>query len=165
MVINKDELWTAHTDLTGRFPCRSSRDDEYLLIAYHYDGNFIVSLKNRKKETITAALTYLYNQFSTAGVASNTYVMDSEISQELIAAMVHNKTSYQLAPPHTHRRNLAERAIRTYKNHLKAILASLDPEFPLIECDRLIKQFNITLSLLRSARANPSLFSYTHIFG
>ena len=42
MVINKDELCTAYADLIGIFPCRSSRGNEYLLIAYHYDGNYIV---------------------------------------------------------------------------------------------------------------------------
>ena len=133
MVINKDDMCTSYTDLTGRFPCKSSRGNEYLLIAYHYNGNCIIGhpLKNRKKEIITAAWTYLHNQFSKAGVAPNTYVMDNEISQELIAAMLHNNTQYQLVPLHIHRRNLAERAIQTYKYHLKSGLASFDTEFPL----------------------------------
>ena len=55
--------------------------------------------------------------------------MDYEIPHELIDALIHKKTSYQLVPPHTHRKNLAERTIQTYKNHLKPGLASLDPEF------------------------------------
>ena len=90
--------------------------------------------------------------------------MDNNISQKLIEAMIHNNTQYQLVPPHTHRRNLAERAIQMYKNHLKSGLASLDPEFPLIEWNILIEQCNITLNILRSARVNPSLSSYTYIF-
>ena len=72
------------------------------------------------------AWTYLHNKFSSAGVDPNNYVMDNEISQELTTAMVHSKTSYYLVPSHTHRQNLVERAIQTYKNHLKAGLASLD---------------------------------------
>ena len=32
MVINKDEPSTAYTDFTGRFHCKSSRGNEYLLI-------------------------------------------------------------------------------------------------------------------------------------
>ena len=43
MIINKSEVCTAYTDLTGRFPCRSSSGNEYLMIAYHYDGNVIVA--------------------------------------------------------------------------------------------------------------------------
>ena len=70
-----------------------------------------------------------------------------------------------MVPPHTHRRNLAERAIQTWKNHFKAGLASIDPNFPLTEWDRLIPQANITLNLLRGARTNPMLSAYSYIFG
>ena len=37
-------------DLIGRFPYKSSRGSEYILIAYNYDGNAILaqSLKNRE---------------------------------------------------------------------------------------------------------------------
>ena len=54
MVINKDELCTAYTDLTGRLSYQSSRGNKYLLINYRYDSNFIVghALKNRKKKLL-----------------------------------------------------------------------------------------------------------------
>ena len=61
--------------------------------------------------------------------------MDNEISNELLKALDENQTTYQLMPPHTHRRNLAERAIQTFKNHFKAGLASVNPNFPLSEWD------------------------------
>ena len=32
----------AYTDQTGRFPYRSSRGNEYLMVAYHYDENIIL---------------------------------------------------------------------------------------------------------------------------
>ena len=91
--------------------------------------------------------------------------MDNEISGELLAAFKERQITYQLVPPHTHRRNLAERAIQTYKNHFKAGLASVNPNFPLSEWDRLLEQANITLNLLRSSRVNPKLSAYSYIFG
>ena len=56
MVTNRKEISTAYTDLTGRFPCKSSRGNEYVLVAYHYNDNTILgrSMKNRKAKTITA---------------------------------------------------------------------------------------------------------------
>ena len=59
MVINKSEVCTAYTDLTGRFPCKSSNGNEYILVGYHYDANCIlgIPLKNRKKDSITKAWT------------------------------------------------------------------------------------------------------------
>ena len=86
--------------------------------------------------------------FAKAGAAPNTYVMDNEISDGLIAALEKNQTTYQLVPLYTHRRNLAERVIQAYKNHFKSGLASIDPNFPLSEWDRLLEQANITLNLL-----------------
>jgi hypothetical protein len=84
---------------------------------------------------------------------------------EFTQTLKRNGTTYQLVPPHTHRRNLAERVIQTYKNHFKAGLATVNPNFPLSEWDRLIPQANITLNLLRASRINPKLSAYTSIFG
>ena len=63
-------------------------------------------------------------------------------------------------PPHIHRRNAAERAIRTYKNHLISGLYTCDPKFPSRGWDQLLPQCNITINLLRSERHNPSLSAY-----
>ena len=114
-IIDKDEISTAYTDLTGRFPMRSSRGNEYIMVAYHYDANLIYgkAIKNRKAPTLTAAWEALNAMFLKAGAAPNTYIMDNEISQEFVQALIDNKTTYQLVPPYTHRRNLAERAIQT----------------------------------------------------
>ena len=167
MLIDRKELNTAYIDLTGRFPMRSSRGNQYILIGYHYDANCIhgIAIKNRKSATLTAAWQSLHDTFTKAGAAPNTYVMDNEISNDLKEALQTNDTTYQLVPPHSHRRNLAERAIQTWKNHFKAGLASLNPNFPLAEWDRLLHQANITLNLLRASRSNPKISAYTYVFG
>ena len=120
MVINRSDISTAYTNLTGRLPCKSSSGNEYVLVAYHYDGNTIIGcpLKYRRAETITVTWQFMHNMFAQADSAPNTYVTDNEISAEFTAALTKNNTSYQLVPPHIHRRNLAERAIQTYENHL-----------------------------------------------
>ena len=68
-------------------------------------------------------------------------------------------------PPHIHRRNAAERAILTYKNHLIAGLYTCDPKFLSREWDRLLLQCNITINLLRLARRNPYLSVYAALLG
>ena len=35
--------------------------------------------------------------------------------------------TYQLVPPNVHRKNIAEKAIRTFKAHFLAFLAGVDP--------------------------------------
>jgi hypothetical protein len=76
-----------------------------------------------------------------------------------------NDMEYQLVPPHCHRRNAAERAIRTFKEHFVAGLASVDPTFPLHLWDRLLPQAEITLNLLRTSRLHPQLSAAAHFNG
>jgi hypothetical protein len=76
-----------------------------------------------------------------------------------------NNIAYQLVPPHCHRRNAAERAIRTFKEHFVAGLSSVDPSFPLHLWDRLLPQAEITLNLLRTYRLHPQLSAAAHYHG
>ena len=56
--------------------------------------------------------------------------------KDLKNAIVKTQLTYQLTPPNMHRINAAERAIRTFKNHFISGLATLDPEFPIRECQK-----------------------------
>ena len=73
--------------------------------------------------------------------------------------------NYQLVTPHVHQRNAAERAIRTFKNHFVAGLATTNKRFPLHLWDRLLEQAEITLNLLRPARNNPAKSAYAIMNG
>ena len=75
------------------------------------------------------------------------------------------EVAFQLVPPHVHRRNATERAIRMFKNHFLAVLATADPDYPVSEWDRLPPQAELTLNLLQSARINPKLSAYAYLFG
>jgi hypothetical protein len=68
-------------------------------------------------------------------------------------------------PPHCHRRNASERAIRTFKEHFVAGLSSVDPTFPLHLWDRLLPQAEITLNLLQTSRLHPQLSAAAHFHG
>lgn len=91
--------------------------------------------------------------------------MDNECSQELKNALTKETIEWQLVPPNSHQANAAKRAIQTFKDHFKAGLASLDPNFPITEWDCLLGQAELTLNLLQSAHVNPKLLAYTYLFG
>ena len=63
------------------------------------------------------------------------FILDNETSNNLLNAFEKENINYQLVPPHIHRRNAAERAIDTWKNHFIAGLSSIHPEFPILEWD------------------------------
>ena len=111
------------------------------------------------------AWEHLLSEFTKASNPPDVWILDNKISNDFKAALKKHNTAFQLVPPHSHCRNLAKRAIQTWKNHFKAGLATTDPNFPLSEWDCLIPQANITLNLLRAARANPDLLAHAYIYG
>jgi hypothetical protein len=73
--------------------------------------------------------------------------------------------TFQLVPPHNHRRNAAEKAIGTWKDHFIAGLSSLDPNFQMHFWCRLIPQATTTLNLLRQSHINPQLSAEAQLNG
>ena len=157
----------AYMDLTGRFPHRSSRGNEYILVVYDYDSNAILveALSSRTAGEIKRGWECIHQRLNNRGVAPNLYILDNECSADLKHSMTKYDVDWQLATPHLHRANAAERAIRTFKNHFIAGLATTHQDFPISEWDRLLAQAEITLNLLRNARVNPNLSAYAYLFG
>jgi hypothetical protein len=104
---------TAYHDLTGRFPHRSSRGNEYLLIVYDYDSNSILhcALKNKTGGEIKRGWIDIHERLARGGNQPNMYILDNEASADLKRSLKKYELTYQLVPPHVHRRNAAERAI------------------------------------------------------
>jgi hypothetical protein len=91
--------------------------------------------------------------------------INTEASVALKNFFTVNDIAYQLVPPHCHRRNAAERAIITFKEHCMAGISLVDPAFPLHLWDRLLPQADITLNLLRTSRLHPQLSAAAHFHG
>ena len=100
----------AYTDLTERFPYRSSRGNQYIMVAYSYDKNAILekAINNRSASSIPLAWKHQHDKLYIAGVKPETWVLDNEILALLMNTMKDNEKSYQLVPPHIHRANLVE---------------------------------------------------------
>jgi hypothetical protein len=155
------------SDLTGRFVAPSSVGNCYILIVYDYDSNHIFAepMKNRTSHEHLAAYRRVYTTLKSSGLAPQLQKIDNEASRLLLDFLHSENVEYQLAPPHNHRTNAAERAIRTFKNHFIAGLCSTDPTFPLHLWDRLLPQATLTLNLLRTSRINPRLSAQAQIYG
>ena len=154
------------SDQTGKFPVTSRAGNAYLFVLYDYDSNLIwgVPIKNRTAESILAAFQSCHTMLCKAGLRPKLCKLDNECSTILQNYIVNeSEMDLQKVPPHIHRRNKAERAIRTYKNSFIAMLCGTDPDFPLNMWDKLIPQHNIVVNLRRSSRLNTHLSAYAQV--
>ena len=92
------------------------------------------------------------------------HILDNEASAAFKNAIKVNCTLQHVSPD-THRCNLAECAIRAFKNHYLAILAGVDKNFVIYLWDRLAPQAVLMLNLLRQAHATPAMSAYESING
>jgi hypothetical protein len=111
------------------------------------------------------AFGIVLDEMTSKGFKPKLQTMYNEASAALKNYVTQKEMSYQLVPPHCHRTNAAERAIRTFKEHFKSDLTTVDPAFPIHLWDILLPQAEITLNLLRSSRLHPQLSAAVHYHG
>lgn len=123
---------TNHMDATGRFPATSHRGHQVLLILYSDGGNYIkaIPMVDRSKQSYLKAHRAALDYYTSRGYAPTFQKLDNETSHEFEEHLRKNNIQVEFVPPHQHRRNKAERAIRTFKNHFIALLAGVDPASP-----------------------------------
>jgi hypothetical protein len=155
------------SDQTGRFVVPSTSGNNYLFILYDYDSNSIHAepIPNRKKESIKAAYEKILRLLQRHGLHPQLHRLDNEASQLLKEFITDEQIEFQLTPANLHRRNWAERAIQTFKNHFISGLCTTHPDFPLNLWDKLLPQAVLTLNLLRPSRINPRLSAHSQIHG
>ncbi len=86
-------------------------------------------------------------------VKPTTHLLDNKASEEF-KAEIRKKCSIQLVPPDNHQQNLVERAIQTFINHFKAILAGVDDSIPMRLWDKLLPDLGLLAVLKRSSEVH-----------
>jgi hypothetical protein len=90
------------------------------------------------------------------GLSVDLQILDNEASSDYKEAITFKwNATFQLVPPDMHRRNWAEHAIGTLKDHFLAILAGVDSAFSPYPWDLLLPQAKLTLNLIQQATLNP----------
>jgi hypothetical protein len=108
-------------------------------------------MKSRSASEWVKVYDTVHQELAVKGFRPKLKTLDNEASTALKNFLTVNDIAYQLVPPHCHRRNAAEHAIRTFKEHFVAGLSSVDLSFPLHLWDILLPQAEITLNLLRTS--------------
>ena len=140
-----------YTDHMGKFPMKSIRVNQYVLIMYVYYDNAILTepLKSRSGSHILEAYTKQFKHLKNMGYIPGFHWIVNESSASLKKYNRQEYIGYQLVPSHIHRVNAAESSIRAWKDHFIAVLAITDTWFPMHLWCRLIPQATMTLNILR----------------
>ena len=155
------------SDQTGQFLVPSISGNKYVFLLYDYDSNYMMvdPIPSRTKLQLKRVYETRIQRLKARGLTPKLQRLDNETSKLMTDYMDEQGITYQLTPAGSHRRNIAEKAIQTFKNHFIAGLCSLPSEFPMNCWDKLIPQAEITLNLLRPSRVNPNLSAYAQLNG
>jgi hypothetical protein len=119
------------SDQSRCFPVTSNRGNAYVALFYVYGPNYIkfVPIKNRSKEELLQAYTEMYAWLTAHGYRPLLYKLDNETSHNIKAFIAAEQVKIQYMPLDMHRTNPAEHAVRTWKNHFTAGIASISSSF------------------------------------
>ena len=98
-----------------------------------------------------------------AGIVPKHQILDNQKSVAYEEAIRASGMTFELVPPNDHCRNMAEKAIQTFKDHFVGVLSGCAPTFPLHLWCQLLPQVERQLLLLRQSRLHPNLSAYAHV--
>ena len=156
---------TAHSDLTGRFPVPSDTGSQYLFLSTMDGYIHAEPLPTRHQSEYVKAYQRTIDFFHALGHPIMFQRLDNESSTQLEQLAKKNRITIQYCPPANHRAHIAERSIRTYKNHFVATLATAAKDFPIRIWDRILSQVEICINHLLPYKPNPLVSAYAGIHG
>jgi hypothetical protein len=160
-------LHNMYSNQTGCFPKKSSKDNLYIMVLVHINSGriLVAAIKDRMAGKMIRAYQSPINHFKKQVIYPKHHGLDNECSAEFKATIKKNHMTYQLVPPHNHRRNIAEKGIQTFKAHFISILCDVDKLFPLHLWCQLLPQAKHTLNLLCPAHMCPTVSAYMYLWG
>jgi hypothetical protein len=100
IVVDQGKLYT---DLTGKFPLRSSKGNWYVILCYSYDCNYVkvVPMKSRSASEWVKSYEHIHQELTSKGFKPKLQTLDNEASAALKSFFTTNDVEYQLPPPLT----------------------------------------------------------------
>ena len=91
-----------YSELTGKFPVQSDRGNNYILVAYHYDANNILTtpINNITGPYILSGITKIHYKLIKRGLTPKPHIMNNEVSEDLKKYFEDSDIQFQLVPPH-----------------------------------------------------------------
>ena len=103
------------------------------MIPHHVDSNssWVKALKNNTGGKLILAQARALERMCKAGIVPKYQILDNQKSASYEEAICASGMTFELVPPNDHRRNMAEKAIQTFKDHVFGVLSGRAPTFSL----------------------------------
>ncbi len=121
-----------YTDDTGPIRVWERLGNQYVMIAYHTDGNLILqqAFQTKADKHRIPAFKSIMARLAARGLLVDLNIRDNEASADFKQVITESwKTKFQLVLLDMHWRNKVERMIRHFKNHFLSILAGANTVF------------------------------------
>ena len=137
------------------------------MVLHHVDSNssWIEGLKNNSEGELILARRRALARMARRGITPRHQILDNQASAAYKTEIELTRMTYELVPPDDHRRNLAEKAIQTVKDHMVSVLSGCTPTMPMHLWCQLLPQIERQLLLLRQSSTNPGISAYAHVYG
>ena len=137
------------------------------MIMCEMDSNSILSeaMKDRTSGEMVRAYQKLLKELRLSGMTPKKHVLDNEMSREFKDAVRENGMEYELVPKGQHRRNIAEKAIQTWKSHAISVFSGMDSKCPLFLWDLMLRQIDMQVNMLRQSNVTPKVSAEAHLHG
>ena len=158
---------TMYTDKTGTFHVQSRKGNKYIMILREIDNNIILNkaMHNRTADGMVRAYQILMKRLKAAGIHPKKHVLDNEASAQFKQEIKEHGLDYELVPKGQHRRNIAEKAIQTWKAHTIGVHSGLSAKCPLSLWDKFLPQIDMQVNLLRFSNVAPNVCAWTVLHG
>ena len=112
------------------------------MVAHNIYANhiFMDTMKNRSESQMMACYQQIVSRMKKAELTLKEHIFNNEASAAYTALIEGNGMVWEFVSPGHHRRNIAERSIKTTKYHFVAILVEVSTTFPMHLWCRLIPQ-------------------------
>jgi hypothetical protein len=137
------------------------------MIPHHVDSNssWVKALKNNTGGKLILAQARALERMCKAGIVPKYQILDNQKSASYEEAICASGMTFELVPPNDHRRNMAEKAIQTFKDHVFGVLSGCAPTFSLHLWCQLLPQVEWHLLFLCQSQLHPNLSAYAHVYG
>ena len=107
----------------------------------------------------------MYSFIRVLGYRPQLHKLDNETSRDVEDFITDQQAKIQYTPADMHRTNIAERCIRTWKNHFTSMRAGAPPSFRMANWCRMTDQCDITFNMMRQCALNPRLSAFEAMEG